>query len=101
MEKIETTLELRNRFDYYRFFEEYSIPFLSAKEIDLIEYIYVKRNNFVHNVGQSNEKTETRLKKISKPIKEEILRTEAKRLRTEFGRMIISLQKRVLSVFAA
>jgi hypothetical protein len=41
LEKIEAALRLRKRFDYYRFFEEYSIPFLSAKEAELIEYIFI------------------------------------------------------------
>ena len=98
LEKIEATLKFKNRFDYYRFFESYSIPFLSEKEAELIEYIFIKRNYFVHNAGKPNGKTEVKLQQIPHPVKEEMIRTEAKKLRTKLERVIISLHKRVHSV---
>jgi hypothetical protein len=61
--------------------------------------LFIKRNNFVHNAGKPDEKTEARLQEIPPPVKEEMIRTEAKRLRTKLERMIISLHKRVLSEF--
>src|ERR1700753_2907226 len=47
-EHIELKLNLRSRFDYYKFFQAYSISLLEVKEVEFIEYLYVKRNNFVH-----------------------------------------------------
>lgn len=96
-EQIEPALKFRNRFDYYRFFENHSIPFLSSKESELIEYIFIKRNNFVHNAGETDEKTEEKLQVISHPVNEDMVKTEAKKLRTKLNRLIISLHKRVIA----
>jgi hypothetical protein len=98
--KIEETLKLRNRYDYYRFFDDYSIPFLSQKERELVEYIVTRRNNFVHDAGKLDEKTARKLQQIPRPIREEPLRTEAKRLCTKFGRTMVSVHGRVLSAVA-
>jgi len=95
-EDIETKLNLRNRFDYYELFKAYSIPFLNKEENDFIEYIYTQRNNLVHNAGRLDTKTKTKLQSIPKPFDEERISTEAKRLRTKFGKMIPKVNQRVI-----
>jgi hypothetical protein len=98
-QRIEEVCNLRNRFDYYKFFKDYSIPFLTAEEKYLVEYIITKRNGLVHS-GKLDEKTITKLKKIPPQVKEEAKRTEALRLRTKLSRMVVRLHKRVLSSVA-
>lgn len=95
-EDIEAKLNLRNRFDYYALFKVYSIPFLNKEENDFIEYIYTHRNNLVHNAGRLDIKTKTKLQSIPKPFDEERISTEAKRLRTKFGRMIPNVNQRII-----
>ena len=85
-----------NRFDYYALFRAYSIPFLNKGEDDFIEFIYTQRNNLVHNAGRLDTKTKTKLQSIPKPYDEERISTEAKRLRTKFGRMIPKINQRVI-----
>ena len=99
-EEIGSKLKLKYRHSYYDFFKDYSVPFLSEKEVELIEYIFVKRNDFVHNAGKSDKKTKVELQKIHSPVNEEMIRTEAKRLCTKLERTVISLHKRVLEAFA-
>ncbi len=93
---IEKTLNLNNRFDYINFFNNLSVPFLSSKDTDLIEYIYAKRNHYVHNVNRSDKRTKVKLKKIKLPVEEEIIRTEAKRLCAKLKRMILSVNKKII-----
>lgn len=99
-EEIGLKLKLKYRRNYYNFFKDYSVPFLSEKETELIEYIFVKRNDFVHNTGKSDKKTKVELQKIHPPVNEEMIRTEAKRLRTKLERTVIYLHKRVLEAVA-
>lgn len=99
-EEISLKLKLKYRHNYYDFLKDYSVPFLTEKEDQLIEYIFVKRNDFVHNAGKSDKKTKLELKKIHPPVNEEMIRTEAKRLRTKLERTVISLNKRVVEAFA-
>jgi ribosomal protein S17E len=95
-EEIGSRLKLKYRLSYYNFFKDYSVPFLSEKEAELIDYIFVKRNGFVHSASISDKKTVVGLQKIHPPVKEEVVRTEAKRLRNKLERTVISLHKRVL-----
>lgn len=92
---IEAALKLRNRFEYYKFFEAYSIPFLESKEAEFIEYIYIKRNNYVHNAGKTDEKTQVRLESIQAPVDASSVVTESKRLRTKFTKLIILIDRRI------
>lgn len=39
-EHIEVRLNLRSRFDYYKFFQVHTIPLLEPKESEFIEYLY-------------------------------------------------------------
>lgn len=97
LEKIEETLKLSTRFGCYKFFKGHSIPFLSVEEAEFIEYIFIRRNNFVHDAGRPNQKTNSQLQQISSPVDEKELRTEVKRLRTKLERIVKSLHKRVLA----
>jgi ribosomal protein S13 len=94
-EHIELKLNLRSRFDYYKFFQAYSISLLEVKEVEFIEYLYVKRNNFVHNAGKIDEKTQRKLKSLPKPVDDSSVTTEVKRLRTKFTKMMILIDKRI------
>jgi hypothetical protein len=100
-EDIESELDLRSRHSYYRLFGEFSIPFLSEQETELIEYIFVKRNNYVHNAGKRERETNRRLQNIPTPVEESALKTEAKKLRTKMKRTINHLHKRVYARFDA
>lgn len=93
-EEIERKLNLRNRFDYYGFFEAHSIFLLEPKETEFIEYLYIKRNNLVHNAGKLDKKTAVRLKNIQNPVREASLTTEAKRLRTKLAKLITLVNRR-------
>jgi len=96
-ELIEAKLKLRNRFDYYDFFKAYDIEFLSPDEEKLIEYIYLKRNNYVHNAGRLDTKTQKKLEVSSPPYNEHIISTEAKRLRTKLKRAIYKVHDRIIA----
>lgn len=98
---IEKKLKLRNRFDYYRIFKDFSISFLLPKEDEFIEYLYTKRNNFVHNAGKLDTKTKKKLQKIEKSIDENVFRTEAKKLRTKFQRIIPLIHRRAVESVAS
>lgn len=94
-EHIEVKLNLRSRFDYYKFFQAHSISLLEVKEVEFIEYLYIKRNSFVHNAGKTDEKTQRKLQNIPTPVDSSSISTEAKRLRTKFTKMMILIDRRV------
>lgn len=99
-EKIGKRLNIRNRFDIYHFMEYFQIPFLSVQESDFIEYVYAKRNNFVHSDGTLDRKTITKFEKIAPHVNEILIRTESKILRTKLTQIIRSLHRRVLQFVA-
>ena len=90
-EAIGRTLKLRSRWDYYKFFDEYSIPFLSSEERDFVERIYAKRNNFVHNAGKEDNKSRERMARTGETQDDQYVSTEAKRLRTKFKKMMFEV----------
>ena len=96
-EQIEAKLELKNRFDYYRFFKEYSIPMLTLEEYEFIEYIYAIRNNFVHDAGNIDERTKKRLEKFPAPVFCSFISTESKKLRTKLKKLINKIDERIKS----
>lgn len=96
-ENIEAQLKLKSRFDYYQFFQTYSIPFLTPEERSFIEYIYLRRNNYVHSAGRVDAKTEEKLRSTPPPYDEPLISTEAKRLRTKLNRMVQKLDRRVIA----
>lgn len=96
-ESIGYKLSLKNRFDYIEFFEIYSIPFLTDDEKEIIEHVYIIRNNYVHNAGRKDKQTKNKLEKYPSPTGESYLTTEAKRLRTKFKRLIIKANERTMS----
>lgn len=95
-QEIEKELRLRNRFDYYRVFESYDIEFLTSQEQEFIEYIYVRRNSYVHNAGRPDKKTLQKLSEIPKPYEEYMVSTGAKRLRTKLGRLVSKSHSRII-----
>jgi hypothetical protein len=96
-EVITRKLGLINRFDFIDFFKEYDLLFLSKEEINIIEYIYIKRNCFVHNGNKIDSNTNIKLKKIVHPVKEYSIVTESKRLRTKINRIIPKIHDRVIN----
>ena len=92
-EQIEERLKLRNRHDYYKLFNEYSIPLLHPKESEFIEYIYAKRNNFVHNAGKTDQKVKAKIMNISAPVGNTVISTESKKLFTKFKKLVKSVNK--------
>ena len=76
-EAIERKLNLRNRFDYYNLLQTYSIHFLSEDQKEFVEYLYLRRNNYVHNAGKADIKLKAKLDKTPVPINEIMLSTEA------------------------
>lgn len=96
-EFIESKLSLRNRFEYYDFLKAHDISFLSPDEATFIEYIYLKRNSYVHNAGRVDSKTQKKLDTITPPITENIISTEAKRLRTKLKKIVFKLHDRIFS----
>ncbi len=95
-EAVSMKLKLHNRFKYIEFFELYGIDFLTRNEKDLIEYIYVYRNCFVHNAGKIDKKTQLKLEKLVSPVKETSIVTISKRLRTKMKVLIPKLHERVM-----
>ncbi|MCK4794001.1 MAG: hypothetical protein KAV87_60300 [Desulfobacteraceae bacterium] len=93
---IEKKLKLNNRFDYLDFLRSLSIPFLSSKDAELIEYIYAKRNHYVHNANRSDKRTKVKLQKIKPPVEEEVIQTEAKRLCTKLEHIVFSVHKKII-----
>jgi hypothetical protein len=96
-EDIDRKLDLRNRLDYYNFLEAYSILFFSDEEKEMIEYLYLRRNNFVHNAGRPDTKLQTKLAKTPSPVNESVISTEAKRLRTKFGKTLSKSYNRIIA----
>ena len=94
-EEIGKTLKLRTRWDYYKFFDLYSIPFLSLEERDFIEQIYIKRNNFVHNAGKEDKKSREKMDRTGSIQNNLYISTEAKKLRTKFKRMMFKTDKKL------
>lgn len=97
-EDIERRLQLKDRFGYYAFFIAYSIPFLSLKEEKLVEYLYLRRNNYVHNAGRPDKKLGEKLTKTPSPFMEAATSTEAKRLRTELKKTLGKSYDKVIAV---
>lgn len=98
-EEIEKRLKLRNRFDYYQLFAAYSVPFLSPQDVEFIEYIYAKRNSLVHHAGKITKRAQTKLGKIKVPFDGPSLKTEAKRLRTRFTKIMMQVDQRIAKTF--
>jgi hypothetical protein len=94
-EEIEVRLKLRNRFDYYKLFTAYSVPFLTSQDDEFIEYIYARRNTLVHNAGRLTKKSQTKLNKIKVPFNIPSVKTESKRLRTKFTKVINKADQRL------
>lgn len=97
-EEIERKLELNNRFAYYRFFKSYSIPFLPKSGEEFIEYLYLRRNNYVHNAGRPDTKLKTKLAKTPSPFGEPGISTEAKKLRTKLTKILSKSYDDVMSI---
>lgn len=97
-EEIGDKLKLRNRFDYYQLFTAYSLPFLTSQEDEFIEYIYTRRNSLVHNAGRVTKRTQTKLDQIKVPFNIPSVKTESKRLRTKFTKIIKQVDQRVTKV---
>jgi hypothetical protein len=94
-EEIEERLKLRNRFDHYQLFSAYSVPLLTPQDVDFIEYIYVKRNRLVHHAGKITKRNQTKLGKIKMPFDVASLKTESKKLRTKFTKIMMQVHQRV------
>lgn len=99
-EEIGQALNLGSRFDYYGFFKAYAIPFLSSDKEDFIEYVYLRRNSYVHNAGRPGERTRKKFAANSPPFNEYALSTEAKRLRTRFRRILYKSYDRMKAILA-
>ena len=100
---VEKKLKLNNRFDYIKLFKKLSIPFLSSKDADLVEYIFAKRKYYVHNANRPDEMITAKLKKIKAPVKEAVIKTEVKKLCTKLVRVVDSIDDKIttfLSVMA-
>jgi len=94
-ENISHELKIYNRYDFIKLLKEFNLIFLKDDEIKIIEHIYAKRNNYVHDAGRINRKIKCRLKKFPSPTKEGYLTTETKRLRTKFNRLILKAYNRI------
>lgn len=99
-EEIGQALKLGGRFDYYALLKAYSIPFLSSDEEGFIEYVYLRRNSYVHSAGRLDARTREKLAATSPPFNECALSTEAKRLRTMFRRIMYKSYDRTKSILA-
>jgi len=86
-ESIIELLDLGNRFKLYKFFKLNNLTFLLDNELELIEYIYIWRNCFVHNGSKVDKHTFSKLQHINKPLNEAYLSIESKRLRTKMKLM--------------
>ena len=98
-EDIRSRLELMYRHSYINFFKNHSVPFLSEEEEKFVEYIFKKRNGFVHNASKLDKRTEEFLNNNPSPVNEENISTEAKRLRTKLKKIVDSINKRVTESF--
>lgn len=96
-EDIGLELRLWNRSRYYAFFNAYSIPFLLEDDKEFIEYLYLRRNNYVHNAGRPDQKLKKGLVETPSPVKESKTSTEAKRLRTKLIKILGKSYDRVIT----
>ncbi|MCK4886567.1 MAG: hypothetical protein KAS96_04205 [Planctomycetes bacterium] len=94
---IEKKLKLNNRFDYIKLFNNFSIPFLSSEDADLVEYIFTKRNHYVHNANRPDNMITAKLKNIKAPVEEAVIRTEAKKLCTKLVRVVDSIDDKIIA----
>ena len=95
-EEIEKMLGVQGRKSYYRFFQSYNIPLTTnSTEQELIEYMYVWRNHFVHNANRPDPKRDRQLSTLKPPVQEANLVTTVKRLRTSVTRLITKIDARI------
>lgn len=98
-EEIEKQLRIKKRTDYYEFFQEFGIPFVTVEaDRETINYIYAWRNHFVHNANRPDSRLDGELSRIKAPVKEINLVTRAKRLRTKLTRLISKTDTQVREV---
>lgn len=97
-EEIQDRLNLTNRFRYYEFLQKYSINIFSDEEMEIIEHLYLRRNNYVHNAGRSDEKSKAKLHKNPSPFPDIVVSTEAKRLKTRLRKILLGSYKRAISI---
>jgi hypothetical protein len=95
-EVITKKLNLYSRFDFNTFYKTYGLVFLTVEESNLVEYIYLKRNSFVHNGNRMDSKTKLSLKNSGHPVKEVLIATESKKLRTKIKVLIPKIQNRLI-----
>jgi hypothetical protein len=96
-EVITKKLGLNSRFDKYAFFKIFNLEFLTKEESNLMKYIILLRNSYVHNGTKIDNKTKTKLKFLVRPVNETLITTESKRLRTKIKRSIPKIYKRVIT----
>lgn len=96
-EDIEEKLGLKNHYQYFSFFKTYSIPFLQSDEEEFINYLYIRRNNYVHNAGRSEKKFIKQLSGVLQPFKYNEISTDAKRLRTRFTKILKKAHVRAIT----
>ena len=94
-QSIAELLDLKNRFKFLKFFKSFKLNFLLSNEKELVEYIYIWRNCFVHNGGKVDNNTLSKLQNVTKPVDEVYLSTESKRLRTKMKRLIPKIHSRI------
>lgn len=100
-EDIQRRLGLRDRKEYYGFLTSYSITLLSHEEQEFVEYLYLRRNNYVHNAGRPDEKLKTKLSKNPSPFPDVVVSTEAKKLRTKLHKILLRSYKQVITTVSA
>lgn len=94
-EIILNRLNLRNRFQTIEFLDTYNLVLLTPDQENLINSIYIKRNNFVHNGSKLSKKAKTQITELNEVDKEKYFDLSIKWTRTKFKRMMIKVHENI------
>lgn len=92
-EIILNRLNLKNRFQIIEFLNTYNLVLLTPDQENLLNSIYIKRNNFVHNGSKLSKKAKTQITELNKVDKEKYFDLSIKSTRTKFKRMMVKVHE--------
>jgi len=96
-EDVAKKLRFTSRRTYYNFFDAFSIPFLPESEREIIEHLCLRRNNYVHNAGRPDSEFKKKIIRHPRPLNEDVLSTESKRMRTKMKKILVKSYERVIA----
>ncbi len=95
-DSILKNLNLNNRYDFINFLGQYGIILLDQNQKNLVDIIYIYRNNYVHSGSKLDSKTKKLINDINKSENNNYSEYSIKKLRNAFSRLIQNIHKKAL-----